>query len=96
MPLCTLRKKNQAENEKRLHEIIQKTFPVYELTESETEWKSYAFEIAFHDRQLKKYILSKTNWLKKYFLRFNFIQMSSFEKTTLLKKMMGHQTGEAI
>ena len=88
--------RNDLENEKRFSEIINKTFAVYELTGSETEWRSYAFEIAFHDRQLKKYILSKTNWVKKYFLLCNFIQMSSFEKTALIKKIMVHDAGEAI
>ena len=80
-------KRNDLENENRLYEIVDKTFPVYELTGSETEWKSYVLEVAFHDKQLKNYILSKVNWLKKYFLLCNFIQMSSFEKTDLIKKI---------
>jgi hypothetical protein len=80
-------KRNKKETSNRLYEIIEKAFPVYELTGSEAEWKSYAFEIAFHDRELKKYILLKTNWLKRYFLHCNFIQMNSIEKTELIKKV---------
>ena len=81
------KKRTRIENIKRLNELIDETFPVYQLTGSETEWKSYAFEIAFHDRELKKYIFSKATLLQKYFLITNFIQMSSFEKTSLLKKI---------
>ena len=81
-------KRSDTGNIKRMHEIVENTFPVYQLTGSETEWKSYAFEIAFHDRELKKFILSKTNRVKRYFLFTNFMQMSSFEKTELLKKTL--------
>ena len=80
--------RTEPENIRNLNEILDKTFPVYQLTSSETEWRSYALEISFHDKQLKKYILSKAGFLKRYFLFFNFIQMSSFEKTELVKKII--------
>ena len=89
-------KRTDTDNIERFIEIIEETFPIYELTGSETEWKSYAFEIAFHDKELKKYILSKTNWLKRYFLLTNFMQMSSFEKTELLKNTISPRVNEVV
>ena len=75
-------------NIEKFTKILNNTFPVFKLTASETEWKSYALEIAFHDKQLRKYVLSKSGWLERYFLYFNFIQMSSFEKTELVNKVI--------
>jgi hypothetical protein len=87
-PVSAFETRTEPKNTKRLNEILDNTFPVYQLTGSETEWRSYALEIAFHDKQLKKHILSKASWLNRYFLFFNFIQMSSFEKTGLVKKII--------
>ena len=62
--------RSEIENINRLTEISDNAFPVYTLTKSETEWRSYALEIAFHDKQLKKYILSNAGLLKKYSATF--------------------------
>jgi hypothetical protein len=69
-------------------DVLEKTFPVFTLTKSETEWRSYAFEICFHARQLRKQVLSPANLLNRYFLYFNFLQMSSFEKNQLSRKIV--------
>ena len=69
-------------------EVLEKTFPVFTLTKSETEWKSYAIEICFHNRQLRKCVLSKAGFFERYFLFFNFLHMSSFEKTKLAQKFI--------
>lgn len=90
-PSPSFDKKNNPETAKRFNEVLQRTFPVYQLTKSETEWKSYALEISFHDRQLRKYILSKASLRERYFLFFNFLLMSSFEKTELVKKIISHR-----
>lgn len=73
---------------KNFHQVLEKTFPVFTLTKSETEWKSFALEICFHDRQLKRFVLSKANLFERYFLFFNFLHMSSFEKTALAQKII--------
>lgn len=79
----------------KLEEVLEKTFPVFKLTKSETEWKSYAIEICFHNNPLRKHILSKTGFLRRYFLFFNFLHMSSFEKTELAQKIiLSHQAGK--
>jgi hypothetical protein len=84
-----------ADENKKFEEVLEKTFPVFTLTKSETEWKSYALEICFHDKQLRKYILSKAKFPERYFLFFNFLHMSSFEKTSLMQKIiLSHQDGE--
>jgi hypothetical protein len=80
--------------ERKFAEVLEKTFPVFILTKSETEWKSYAIEICFHDKLLRKYILSKTGFLTKYFLFVNFLHMSSFEKTALAKKVILSHGGD--
>ena len=72
----------------RFEEVLEKTFPVFTLTKSETEWRSYALEVCFHDKQLKKQVLSKAGFLEKYFLFFNFLHMSSFEKTELAQRVI--------
>jgi hypothetical protein len=87
-PAHAFDKKSKPEIAKRFNEILYKTCPVYQLTKSETEWKSFALEISFHDRQLRKYVLSKASFRKRYFLFFNFLLMSSFEKTELVKKII--------
>jgi len=87
-PAAGFDNKNKSETEKKLHDVLSKTFPIFQLTGSETEWKSYALEISFHDWQLRKYILSKASWRNWYFLFFNFLQMSSFEKTELVNKII--------
>jgi len=87
-PAVSFEPKSHTKNIEKFTEILNNTFPVFKLTASETEWKSYALEIAFHDKQLRKYIFSKSGWLERYFLYFNFIQMSSFEKTGLANKVI--------
>ena len=87
-PAIDFEKRSQFDNSKRLAEILKSTFPVYTLTNNETEWKSYALEISFHDRQLRRYILKRAGLMKRYFLFFNFIQVSSFEKTDLINKII--------
>jgi len=87
-PTLVIEKRTEPENLKKFNELLDSTFPIYLLTGSETEWRSYALEIAFHDKQLQKYILSRASFLKRYFLFFNFIQMSSFEKTELVKEII--------
>lgn len=94
-PTADFEKRNKTENAKKFAEVLNFTSPVYQLTKSETEWRSYALEIAFHDKQLRKYILRKAGFLKRYFLFFNFIQMSSFEKTELVNKIILQQEPEA-
>jgi hypothetical protein len=91
-PAHAFDKKSKPEIAKRFNEILYKTFPVYQLTKNETEWKSFALEISFHDRQLRKYILSKASFRKRYFLYFNFLLMSSFEKTELVKKIISQSS----
>ena len=86
-PAANFEARTKTKNIEKFTEILNSTFPVFKLTASETEWKSYALEIAFHDKQLRKYILSKSGWMERYFLYFNFIQMSSFEKTGLVNKV---------
>jgi hypothetical protein len=95
-PSADLEKRNEEDNAQRLAEILDSTFTVFQLTNSETEWKSYSLEIAFHDKKLKKYILSKADFLSRYFLFFNFIQISSFEKTDLINKIIREQGSETI
>ena len=90
-PAAGLDKKTKVETVRKFNDLLLKTFSVFQLTGSETEWKSYALEIAFHDKSLRKYILSKASWLDRYFLFFNFLQMSSFEKTELVNKTISHQ-----
>lgn len=87
-PPAAFEARTRSKNIEKFTEILYSTFPVFKLTASETEWKSYALEIAFHDKQLRKYILSKSGWLQRYFLSFNFIQVSSFEKTALVNKVI--------
>jgi hypothetical protein len=87
-PFLAFDKKSKPETAKKFNEVLNKTFPVYQLTKSETEWRSYALEIAFHDKQLRKYVLSKAGFRKKYFLFFNFLLMSSLEKTELVKRII--------
>ena len=87
-PVANFEKGTRRINIEKFTDILNNTFPVFKLTFNETEWKSYALEIAFHDMQLRKYLLSKTNWKERYFLYFNFIQMSSFEKTKLVNKVI--------
>lgn len=87
-PGTNFEKRTKTKNIERLTEILNNTFPVFKLTSSETEWKSYALEIAFHDKQLRRYILSKSGWQEQYFLYFNFVQMSSLEKTRIVNKMI--------
>ena len=90
-PAAGFDKKTKAETVKKFNDLLIKTFSIFQLTGSETEWKSYALEIAFHDKSLRKYVLSKASWLDRYFLYFNFMQMSSFEKTELVNKIISHQ-----
>ncbi|HET9745767.1 MAG TPA: hypothetical protein VFP97_08645 [Chitinophagaceae bacterium] len=86
---------HNSHQQKNFEEVLEKTFPVFTLTKSETEWKSYAIEICFHNKQLRKYILSKASLFKRYFLYFNFLHMSSFEKTELAEKIiLSHVTDE--
>ena len=87
-PPAAFEARPRSKNIEKFTEVLNNTFPVFKLTASETEWKSYALEIAFHDKQLRKYILSKSGWLERYFLYFNFIQVSSFEKTELVNKVI--------
>jgi len=77
-----------ADENKKLAEVLEKTFPVFTLTKSETEWKSYALEICFHDKQLRKHVLSNAKFPERYFLFFNFLHMSSFEKTALVQRII--------
>ena len=77
--------------DKSFNELLNDTSPVLRYTGSETEWKSYTLEIAFHSRSLKKYILSKAGWREKYFLYFNFLHLSSYEKARLADKVAGEQ-----
>lgn len=91
-PAASFDKKSKSETAKRFNEVLHKTLPVYQLTKSETEWKSYALEISFHESQLRKYILSKASFRKRYFLFFNFLLMSSFEKTELVKKIIAQRS----
>jgi len=91
-PAHAFDKKSKPEIAKRFNGILYKTFPVYQLTKSETEWKSFALEISFHDRQLRKYVLSKASFRKRYFLFFNFLLMSSFEKTELVKEIISQDS----
>lgn len=76
------------QQEKHFDEVLEMTFPVFSLTKSETEWKSYAIEICFHNKQLRKTVLSKASFFERYFLNFNFLHMSSFEKTELAQKII--------
>ena len=69
--------------------LLKDTLPVLQYTGSEAEWKSYTLEIAFHDRQMKKNLMSYSGWKEKYFLYFNFLQMSSYEKAKLADKITG-------
>lgn len=81
-------------NIEKFTDILNSTSPVFKLTNSETEWKSYALEIAFHDKQLRKYLLSRSSWMERYFLYFNFIQMCSFEKTALINRIISSFHGD--
>jgi len=78
----------------RFEEVLERTFPVFTLTKSETEWRSFALEICFHNKRLRKNILSKAGFLKKYFLFFNFLPMSSFEKTELARRVIHSHTND--
>jgi hypothetical protein len=69
--------------------IMEKTKPVLQLTGDEEEWKSYAVEICFHHRQLRRFISSVAGRKENYFLYFNFLQMSSSEKARLADKICG-------
>ena len=83
-----------SQQQKNFEEVLEKTFPVYTLTKSETEWKSYAIEICFHNKPLRKYVLSGANFSERYFLFFNFLHMSSFEKTALAQKVIHSHPGD--
>lgn len=76
-----------AELHKLFDDILEKTKTVFQLTGNEEEWKSYAVEICFHHRQLRKFISSIAGWKENFFLSFNFLQMSSREKARLADKI---------
>jgi hypothetical protein len=67
-PAAAFEARTTSKNIEKFTEILNNTFPVFKLTASETEWKSYAMEIAFHDKQLRRYILSKSvGWNDTFF-----------------------------
>jgi hypothetical protein len=77
--------------ETNFRDLLTDSLPVLHYTGSETEWKSYTLEIAFHNNTLKKNILSKAGWREKYFLYFNFLHLASHEKARLADKAAGNR-----
>jgi hypothetical protein len=77
----------------RFSHLMQKTRTVRNLTGSETEWKAFTLESAFHDRRLRQFILSEAGWRNRYFLYFNFLQYSSAQKAKLADKILAGING---
>jgi hypothetical protein len=75
-----------------IDQLLEYSSPLLRHGLNEEEWKSYALELCFHDKELKKNISRKLSWRQRFLLRFCFIYLNNSEKSAMLNRITGNYT----